>query len=54
MGKRYPAVGQIWRNAWEHVVRFFAFAPGIRKMIYTTDEMNKRFLQDRDDDCGPL
>ena len=35
--KRYPAIGQIWRNAWEHVVPFFAFAPGIRKMIYTTN-----------------
>ncbi len=21
-GKRYPAIGQIWRNAWEHVVPF--------------------------------
>ena len=36
-GKRYPAIGQIWRNAWEHVVPFFGFAPGIRKMIYTTN-----------------
>src|SRR5246500_2922586 len=36
-GARYPAIGQIWRNAWEHVVPFFAFAPGIRKMIYTTN-----------------
>jgi putative transposase len=36
-GKRYPAIGQIWRNAWEHVVPFFAFAPGIRKMIYMTN-----------------
>jgi putative transposase len=36
-GKRYPAVGQMWRRAWEHVVPFFAFAPGIRKMIYTTN-----------------
>ena len=36
-GKRYPAIGQIWRNAWEHVVPFFAFAPAIRKMIYTTN-----------------
>ena len=35
--KRYPAIGQIWRNAWEHVVPFFAFAPSIRKMIYTTN-----------------
>jgi transposase-like protein len=36
-GKRYPAIGQMWRRAWEHVTPFFAFAPGIRKMIYTTN-----------------
>src|ERR1700757_1272370 len=36
-GKRYPAIGQAWRRVWEHVVPFFAFAPGIRKMIYTTN-----------------
>lgn len=36
-GKRYPAIGQAWRRAWEHVVPFFAFAPEIRKMIYTTN-----------------
>jgi transposase-like protein len=36
-GKRYPAIGQVWRRAWEHVVPFFVFAPGIRKMIYTTN-----------------
>ena len=36
-GKRYPAIGASWRRAWQHVVPFFAFAPGIRKMIYTTN-----------------
>src|SRR5262249_21034531 len=36
-GKRYPAIGQAWRRAWEHLVPFFAFAPAIRKMIYTTN-----------------
>jgi putative transposase len=36
-GRRYPAIGQAWRRAWEHVVPFFAFAPGVRKMIYTTN-----------------
>ncbi|MHC2634937.1 putative transposase [Bradyrhizobium liaoningense] len=35
-GKRYPAIGAAWRRAWEHVIPFFAFAPEIRKMIYTT------------------
>jgi len=36
-GKRYPAIGQAWRRSWQHVIPFFAFAPGIRKMIYTTN-----------------
>jgi putative transposase len=36
-GKRYPAIGAAWRRAWEHVIPFFAFAPDIRKMIYTTN-----------------
>jgi transposase-like protein len=36
-GKRYPAIGPIWRRAWEQVIPFFAFAPAIRKMIYTTN-----------------
>ena len=35
--KRYPAIGQAWRRAWEHVVPFFAFPPAIRKIIYTTN-----------------
>lgn len=36
-GRRYPAIGQIWRRHWEQVVPFFAFPAGIRKMIYTTN-----------------
>jgi putative transposase len=36
-GKRYPAIGQAWRRAWEHVVPLFAFPPAVRKMIYTTN-----------------
>jgi Transposase, Mutator family len=40
-GKRYPAIGQAWRSAWEHVVPFFAFAPGVRKMIYTTNRSRR-------------
>jgi len=38
-GKRYPAIGQAWRRNWEHVIPFFAFAPAIRKMIYTTNAL---------------
>ena len=34
---RYPAIGQSWRRAWEHVIPLFAFPPDIRKLIYTTN-----------------
>jgi putative transposase len=36
-GSRYPAIGQAWRRAWDHVIPLFAFPPSIRKMIYTTN-----------------
>lgn len=36
-GTRYPAIGEAWRRAWEHVIPLFAFPPDIRKMIYTTN-----------------
>ena len=36
-GKHYPAIGQAWRRAWDHVVPLFAFPPAIRKMIYPTN-----------------
>lgn len=36
-GKRYPAIGQAWRRSWQYVIPFFAFAPAIRRMIYTTN-----------------
>ena len=42
-GKRYPSIGQAWRRAWDYVVRLFAFPPAIRKLIYTTDEIDKPF-----------
>jgi transposase-like protein len=36
-GKRYPTIGAAWRRAWEQVVPLFAFAPALRRMIYTTN-----------------
>jgi putative transposase len=36
-GRKYAAIGQIWRRQWEQVVPFFAFAPAVRKIIYTTN-----------------
>ena len=42
-GRKYAAIGQIWRRQWEQVVPFFAFAPAVRKIIYTTDEIDSDF-----------
>lgn len=36
-GARYPAIPQLWRRHWTEVAPMFAFAPAIRKMIYTTN-----------------
>ncbi|HUQ91539.1 MAG TPA: transposase [Bryobacteraceae bacterium] len=33
----HPAISQIWRRNWGHVIPFFAFPPEIWKGIYTTN-----------------
>lgn len=35
--KTHPAVSQIWRRNWQRIIPFFAFAPDVRKVIYTTN-----------------
>ena len=42
-GQRYPAIAQSWRRNCQHVVPFFAFPESVRRIIYTTDEIDKRF-----------
>jgi putative transposase len=36
-GQKFPTVVASWRRAWSHVIPFFAFPPGVRKVIYTTN-----------------
>ena len=36
-GRRYPAIGQSWRRAWNEVVPFYAFAAEVRRIVYTTN-----------------
>ena len=36
-GKRHPAIALSWRRHWEHVIPFFAFPEGVRRIIYTTN-----------------
>jgi putative transposase len=33
----HPAISQIWRRNWDHVIPFFAFPAEVRKIIYTTN-----------------
>ena len=37
LGRRYPATVLTWQNAWERFIPFLAFAPAVRKIIYTTN-----------------
>ena len=36
-GRKYAAIGQIWRRQWEQIIPFFASAPAVRKIVYTTN-----------------
>jgi transposase-like protein len=38
-GVRFPTVVAAWRRAWTQVIPFFAFAPEIRRIIYTTNAL---------------
>jgi transposase-like protein len=40
-GQKYPAIAQSWRRHWQQVIPFFAFSAPIRRIIYTTDEIDK-------------
>src|SRR4051812_15769889 len=43
-GRKYPAIGQSWRRAWGEVIPFYAFPDEVRRILYTTDEIDKRNL----------
>jgi putative transposase len=44
-GRRFPTVVAAWRRAWSHVIPFFAFAPQIRRVIYTTNAIESIHAQ---------
>lgn len=46
-GTKYPAIAQAWRRNWEQVIPFFAFAPAVRKIIYTTNAIESLHSQVR-------
>jgi transposase-like protein len=38
-GLKFPSVVAAWRRAWPHVIPFFAFAPELRTVLYTTNAL---------------
>ena len=40
-GQKYPSIAPSWRRAWQEVIPFFAFPPAVRKIIYTTNAIEK-------------
>ena len=36
-GAQFPVISQAWLNSWEYVIPFLAFAPEVRRVIYTTN-----------------
>src|SRR5438552_4217043 len=38
-GGRFPTIVKAWRQAWAHVIPFFAFPPDVRRVIYTTNAL---------------
>ncbi|WP_205421308.1 transposase, partial [Rhizobium terrae] len=36
-GQKFPAIGSMWRRAWQEVIAFFAFPRDVRRIIYTTN-----------------
>ena len=45
-GKKYSAIGQSWRRAWGEVIPFYAFPGDVRRILYTTDEIDKLFRRE--------
>src|SRR5216684_4387855 len=46
-GQKYPGIAQSWRRNWEQVIPLFAFAPELRKIIYTTNAIESLNAQVR-------
>src|SRR5436305_9279177 len=46
-GQKYPAIAQSWRRNWEQAIPFFAFAPEVRTMLYTTNAIESLNAQVR-------
>jgi len=39
LGRKYPAAIAVWERAWDRFIPFLAFAPAVRKVLYTTNSI---------------
>ena len=39
LGRKYPATVATWQNAWDRFIPFLAFPPELRRIIYTTNNI---------------
>jgi putative transposase len=39
LGARHPTIGGAWRRHWEHVIPFLAFPLDVRRIMYTTNQI---------------
>jgi len=44
-GTKHPTIVQSWKRAWQNVIPFFAFAPEVRRVIYTTNAIESLHMQ---------
>jgi transposase-like protein len=40
-GKKYPYIGKSWRDNWSELSTFFKFSPELRKLMYTTNTIER-------------
>ena len=40
-GDKFPPIGQSWRRNWEQIIPFFAYPEAVRKIIYTTNAIER-------------
>jgi len=42
---KYASIGPSWHRVWQQVIPFFAFAPEVRRIIYTTNAIESLHMQ---------
>jgi putative transposase len=44
-GARYPTIAPSWRASWPHLTAFLEFPPALRRMVYTTNQIESLNFQ---------